>query len=98
MLSLLNPKESNGPLIDNKIFTGFNGLNGLNFRCAQSAINIWMMYLSHIHKSQTSEELQRKITVLKCGHSTERGNYSTVRPGAQTDGCFGGGRGGWVES
>ena len=31
-LSLLNPKEGNGPLIDNKIFNGFNGLN---FRCAQ---------------------------------------------------------------
>ena len=28
----LNPKESNGPLIDNKIF---NRPNRLNFRCAQ---------------------------------------------------------------
>ena len=35
MLSPLNPKDFNGPLIDNKTFHGLNILNGLNFRCAQ---------------------------------------------------------------
>ena len=34
MLSPLNPIESNGPLTDNKIF---NGLNGLNFFCAHAS-------------------------------------------------------------
>ena len=32
---MLNPKESNGPFVDNKIF------NGLNFRCAQ----LWIFYI-----------------------------------------------------
>ena len=69
MLNPLNPKESNGPLIDNEIFNRLNGLNGLNFHCAQ--LCIWHCVGVVNDYAQQKQKFQETIFVCSYGAQVE---------------------------